>query len=259
MKSLVEESYSIADLCRKLEIRPCGGNYKTLHFYIKEYNLDTSHFTGRGWRSGAKMPVRKPKDLNDILVENSYYSSNKLRIRLIKDGFKKHRCEICNLENWNGQKIPLELDHINGNNMDNRVENLRVICPNCHAQTNSYRGKNSKSKLNEFRKNRAKSFEMVGVDAIKGGEPKKTKESRVPAKNCPNCGVCFRSGRKKYCSNSCYRQFASSNIPKLLDVLDAFKKYKSFLRVGEFFNVTDNTVRKWCKKYNILDLVSLKK
>lgn len=84
--------------------------------------------------------------LQEILVENSTFQSNKLRKRLIKLDVKERRCEKCGLSEWLDQPISLELDHINGIKTDNRLENLRIICPNCHAQTTTYRGKNIKKK-----------------------------------------------------------------------------------------------------------------
>lgn len=80
--------------------------------------------------------------LIEILVLGSSYQTNKLRIRLLREGVKEHRCEVCGLSEWLGSPIPLELDHINGINNDHRLHNLRLICPNCHAQTDNYRGKN---------------------------------------------------------------------------------------------------------------------
>jgi 5-methylcytosine-specific restriction endonuclease McrA len=86
------------------------------------------------------MSYKRP--LKSYLVENSPYQSNKLRIRLLVEGIKPHQCEVCGNSTWNNKLIPLELDHINGVNNDNRLENLRIICPNCHAQTEHYRGNN---------------------------------------------------------------------------------------------------------------------
>jgi RNase P subunit RPR2 len=73
------------------------------------------------------------------------YQTLKLKNRLIKEGFKKEICEKCNNDLWLGSKIPLELDHIDGNSSNHKFENLRMLCPNCHAQTDTYRGANKKS------------------------------------------------------------------------------------------------------------------
>ena len=81
---------------------------------------------------------------SEYLVENSVVQSFKLKGRLIAEGLKEHKCECCGITEWNGKPAPIELDHINGNHHDNRLENLRILCPNCHAQTDTYRGKNKK-------------------------------------------------------------------------------------------------------------------
>ena len=80
--------------------------------------------------------------LEQILVNPSNYQSNKLRKQLLKHDVKQHQCEVCGLIEWMDKPIPLEVNHINGNKHDNRLENLEIICPNCHAQTDTYRGKN---------------------------------------------------------------------------------------------------------------------
>jgi 5-methylcytosine-specific restriction endonuclease McrA len=75
-------------------------------------------------------------------VEGALVKTSHLRRRLIAEGVERRRCEICGSESWNGRPIPLELDHVNGRRDDNRLENLRLVCPNCHAQTPTYRGRN---------------------------------------------------------------------------------------------------------------------
>jgi hypothetical protein len=84
-------------------------------------------------------------NLNEILEgKHPQYQTFKLKNRLYSEGIKTNRCEICNIDSWNGKPIQCELDHINGKSSDHRLENLRVICPNCHSQTNTFRAKNIK-------------------------------------------------------------------------------------------------------------------
>jgi len=106
--------------------------------YIKEYNLNTSHFTGQGWLKG-KTHTFTQKPLSKILVDGKYYKSYRLKERLIRAGLKNRECEMCGIVKWNNKVAPLELDHISGIKTDNRIENLRILCPNCHAQTPTYR------------------------------------------------------------------------------------------------------------------------
>jgi hypothetical protein len=143
-ETAVRQSISIASMCRYLGLKPCGGNYRIMHNAIDKFSLDTSHFTGKGWNTGLKFKPYEEKTLKDILTEDSSYQSFKLKRRLIKEGVKDHVCECCGLDEWRNNPIPLELHHINGNNRDNRLENLVLLCPNCHALTDSYRGKNKK-------------------------------------------------------------------------------------------------------------------
>lgn len=140
---IVKSSYSIADICRKLNIKPYGGNYRVIKNKIKKLNIDTSHMTGQAWNQGdRKMNYIKP--IADILVNNSHYKSYRLAKRLVKEGLKEHKCECCGLKEWMGKVIKLELHHINGDPCDNRFENLQLLCPNCHSYTDNYRGKNKR-------------------------------------------------------------------------------------------------------------------
>lgn len=142
---IVAISYSIAQVIKNCNLIPAGGNYKTIKDRIKDLNLDITHFTGQGWNVGLKFIPKPRQPLYKILVKESTYSSYKLLKRLIKEGLKTHQCEICKNIKWCNNLIPIELHHVNGNNKDNRIENLQVLCPNCHAQTSNYRGKNKKS------------------------------------------------------------------------------------------------------------------
>lgn len=146
LKEAIATSFSLAEVLRKLNVRDAGGNYDLLKRRIKELNLDTSHFNGKAWLRGRTNPFVRQRSLDEILVENStYVSSQNLKQRLIRESIFEHRCVSCGLETWLDNKIPLEIDHINGERRDNRLENLRLLCPNCHALTSTYRGKNKKS------------------------------------------------------------------------------------------------------------------
>ena len=136
----VATSESIRQILIKLDLKPAGGNYITVKEKIREFGLDDSHLKGKGWSKGSK--VGPKRDIASYLVKGKRCSSNTLRKRLISEGLKKAECEVCRLEEWNNLPIPLELDHIDGDKYNNLLSNLRILCPNCHAQTDTYRGKN---------------------------------------------------------------------------------------------------------------------
>lgn len=139
----VKQSESWAEVARRLGLKVGGGTQISLRKLAIRLNADTSHFTGMGWNIGLKFQPNPPKPLVEILIEGKRYSNtDHIRKRLIREGLKKAECEICKRKSWRGKPIPLHLDHINGQRSDNRLENLRVICPNCHAQTDTYCGRN---------------------------------------------------------------------------------------------------------------------
>jgi hypothetical protein len=141
----VTTSKSIRGVLIKIGLIPAGGNYRHVAETIKDLKLDTSHFTGMGWRSGRTFAFVPQRSLSEILVADSDFQSFKLKKRLYREGLKEQKCELCGwAEQAKDGRIPLELDHVNGNHRDNRLGNLRILCPNCHSLQPTHRGKNQK-------------------------------------------------------------------------------------------------------------------
>ena len=143
---LLDESQSVSSLLRSLNLNDRSGNHRTVLKRLEEEIFTLDKFrenrklddATRGKRVGALRAV----PLTRILVQNSTYPKSKLKHRLFKDGLLENCCHICGLPpTWNGQPLSLQLDHINGVSNDNRLENLRIVCPNCHTQTETYAGK----------------------------------------------------------------------------------------------------------------------
>ncbi len=134
----VAASQSWSEVSRRLGCKPSGGAHRWLKAHVVHRRLDTSHFTSQGWAKGLKFPGRRTTPLEELLVNGSTATSSDIRRRLIAEGLRPAKCELCGLEEWYGRPISLELDHINGDHTDNRLENLRIVCPNCHSTTETY-------------------------------------------------------------------------------------------------------------------------
>lgn len=140
LKHAIASSVSIRQVLQKLGVKAAGGNYHVFHKAVRTVGLDTSHFTGMNL-AGRKLRPRR-RSLADYLVRDSGIQSFRLKRYLLDQKILKAICSDCGRASWRGQPIPLELDHRNGDHRDNELANLRLLCPNCHALTPTYRGKN---------------------------------------------------------------------------------------------------------------------
>lgn len=146
----VATSNTRAQVLRKIGLIPAGGSYKFVGEVIESLGLDTSHFVGQAWAAGTSGHRLHEKPLEEVLVAGRRCNSSQLKKRLVRLGLLEDRCynQPCKVTvEWLGAPISLHLDHINGDHADNRLENLRILCPNCHSQTETYCRK--KSKLNK--------------------------------------------------------------------------------------------------------------
>lgn len=140
LAAAIAASRTIADALRLMGLSVSPGNYKTVAKYVKLLGLSTDHHTGKAHGTSIT-PQKQP--LESILVQGSTYNTSHLRKRLIKEGLLEEGCAECSLgPEWRGRPLTLQLDHVNGDPSDNRLENLRLLCPNCHTQTKNFTGRN---------------------------------------------------------------------------------------------------------------------
>lgn len=131
---MIENHESKSFICRELKCKP-----ETLELYFKKMNIV---YKGNMGLKGKKTSNKRKNTFE--YLKNKHIGTSKLRKKLIQDGIKKNECEICNITDWMGNKLSLELHHIDGNRFNNDLNNLQILCPNCHSQTENYSGKANK-------------------------------------------------------------------------------------------------------------------
>jgi hypothetical protein len=212
----IKTSKNMRDLILKMNACVSGAAYKILKKRISELNLDTNHWNLYK-KSLPKIGRKKEIPLEMILVENSSYNSSHVKDKLFKYNLLVNECNICGqLPEWNGLPLVLQLDHINGVSNDNRIENLRILCPHCHTQTETYGSKRFK----------------------------------LPDTLCPNCGMKM-SAKSKRCQK-CYGKDCSRATkiiwPEIYNLLEMVKA-SSYYKIAKDLGVNDNTVRKHISIY----------
>lgn len=149
LESLVNKNKSFAGVMKQLGLQYSGGNHKHIKDIIKYYEISTSHFKGQGWNKGLALSNKRktPKEYLILHIKNKTPQPYKTKTYLLRDKIKERKCERCHNTDWQGHPIPIELHHKNGNKLDDRIENLELLCPNCHAFTKNYRGKVKKVEM----------------------------------------------------------------------------------------------------------------
>ena len=216
---IVNESKNYTEIMKK-----CGytnvGNTATIKKRITLLNLTVDHFVRNITNN---LPIPAKRNLEDILINNIKHNNTYLKKRLINELHWEYKCKECGITDWNNKKISLELDHINGINTDNKIDNLRLLCPNCHSQTPTFRAKN-----------------------------KQKQQSR----ECTDClQIISQTNKSGYCAK-CAGKYRKSlkDKPSLEELENDMKELKTYVAVGKKHNVSDNCIRKWIKKYNQKEL-----
>lgn len=213
--TLIKQTTCMSELIQKLGYTTHNGsNYITVKKYLEKLSLPqpAGYYTYKHILSDE-----------EIFCNNSTASQSTLRKRYKKNNITPYKCAICGLDPmWNNKPLVLTLDHINGHHHDNRLENLRWVCPNCDRQLDTYAGKN----LKNVRKHSLKKKHI-----------------------CKDCGKEISNGATR-CVECSHKLLRRSERPDK-DTLQNLITTKPFVQIGKMYGVSDNAVRKWCKAYDL--------
>lgn len=220
-----------------------GNNFKTLNRRIKEENIDTKHIT-KNYRNTMPAILKNIIPLEKILIEHStYVNGNGLKKKLFKEALLENKCYECGqLPVWNNKPLSLHLDHINGIHNDNRIENLRILCPHCHSQTETFAGKNKHYK-----------YKFESDEAINNTKKERVKNNNIQKNKCIDCNVCITKNHTR-CIKCNGLKKNKINWPTDEELILLIKN-SNFVQVGKILGVSDNAIRKRLKIRNMLHYI----
>lgn len=233
LQQLANTSDSYADMLRKMEMCPHGGNPRTLKRILSEYEIDISKLNEnrsdlqRRWAAATRKKITTRTE--DILSGKAKCQTSKLLKRLVRESYKEMRCETCGISEWQGKPIVMQLHHIDGNRNNNSLNNLQVLCPNCHSQTDTFCGRQRK-------KNRPTSDTVIDV---------------AQSNYCADCGrkISNRATRCVACDKLRKRKVPRPSKSELEEFLTECNG--NFKEASRHYKVTDTCVHKWCKQIGL--------
>ncbi len=216
-------------VCRELGVSVCTFNIKRIQTVCVTNGIDYSHFDYNNSKlHKTKMKERTTRTVENSLVENSTLARSHLRGLLIRNGLFTNQCSCCGITEWQGKPITIEVDHINGISDDNRIENLRLLCPNCHSQTET--------------------FKTGNIDKLKPrANIKKQSYSAVDMSECAHCGKEFikHTSQSKFCSIECSNKSKHDNKWDEMDLINLVDVQNiSFRQISIQMGVSLNAVRR---------------